>query len=80
MTSTDFFLVLIFSSTVVLIPYQKIFNVDDIPNENNKYHNLKWLFIPDHPYRMLIIGGYGSGKGNALLNIIKEEDIDSLID
>ena len=31
-------------------------------------------FIPDHPYRMLIIGGSGSGKPNALLNLIKEQD------
>ena len=31
-------------------------------------------FIPDHPYRMLIIGGSGLGKPNALLNLIKEQD------
>ena len=29
---------------------------------------------------MLIIGGSGSGKTNALLNLIKEQDRDSLID
>ena len=29
---------------------------------------------------MLIIGGFGSGKTNALLNLIKEQDRDSLID
>ena len=32
-----------------------------------------WLFIPDHPYRMLIIGSSGSRKTNALLNLIKEQ-------
>ena len=48
-------------------------NLDDITNENNKYHNLKWPFIPEHPYRILIIGGSGSGKTNALLNLIKEQ-------
>ena len=38
-----------------------------------------WLFIPDHPYRMLIIGGSGSRKTNALLNLIKEQsDIDKI--
>ena len=37
-------------------------------------------YIPDHPYRMLIIGGSGSGKTNALLNLIKEQDNDNLID
>ena len=28
----------------------------------NEEHNLKWSYIPDHPYRMLIIGGSGTGK------------------
>ena len=59
---------------------QKILNLGDITNEKNKDHNEKWLYIPDHPYRMLIAGGPGSGKTNALLNSIKEQDSDSLID
>ena len=42
-------------------------------NENNKEHNGKWPFIPDHLYRILIIGGSGSGKTNPLLNLIKEQ-------
>ena len=33
-------------------------------------HNLNWPFIPDHPYRILIIGGSGSGKTNVSLNSI----------
>ena len=49
-------------------------NLDSITNENNKEHNEKWAFIPDHPYRILIIGGSGSGKTNALLNLIKKQD------
>ena len=49
-------------------------NVDSITNENNKEHNEKWPFIPDYLYRILIIGGSGSGKTNALLNLIKEQD------
>ena len=54
-------------------------NQDDITNENNKEHNEKWPFIPDHPYRILIIGGSGSGKTNALLNLINEQnDIDKI--
>ena len=48
-------------------------NLDSITNENNKEHNEKWPFIPGHPYRILIIGGFGSGKTNALLNLIKEQ-------
>ena len=49
-------------------------NLDNIRNENNKEHNEKWPYITDHPYRILIIGGSGSGKTNILLNLIKEQD------
>ena len=51
-----------------------MFNLDDITNENNKGHNKKWPYIPDHPYRILIIGGSGSGKINVLLNLINQQD------
>ena len=37
-------------------------------DENNKKHNKKWPYIPDHSYRIIIIGGSGSGKTNTLLN------------
>ena len=57
-----------------------MFNLDDITTENDDDHNLKWPYISDHSYSMLIIGGFGSGKTNALLNLIKEQDSDSLID
>ena len=49
-------------------------NLGSIVNENNKQHNEKWPFIPDHPYRFLINGGSGSGKTNTLFNLIKEQD------
>ena len=48
-------------------------NLDSITNEN-KEHNQKWPYIPDYPYRVLIIGGSGSGKTNPLLNLIEEQD------
>ena len=51
-----------------------MFNLDSITNENNKEHNGKWPFIPDHPNRILIIGGSGLVKTNTLLNLIKEQD------
>ena len=51
-----------------------MFNIDDITNKNNKEHNKKWPYIPDHPYRILIIGGSGWGKTNALLNLISQQD------
>ena len=50
-----------------------MFNLDDIINEKNKELNEKW-HIPDHPYRILIIGASASGKTNALLNLISQED------
>ena len=25
-------------------------------------HNSYWPYVPDHPYKVLIIGGSGSGK------------------
>ena len=49
-------------------------NLDSITNENNKEHNEKWPYIPDHLYRIVIIGGSGSGKTKAWHNLIKEQD------
>ena len=37
------------------------------------YHNPNLPYIPDHPYRILIISGSGLWKTNALLNLIKHE-------
>ena len=48
-------------------------NFDEYTNENKKEHNLNWPYIPDHPYRILIIGGSGIGKTNALLNLINNQ-------
>ena len=52
-------------------------NFGEYTNENKREHNPNWPYIPDHPYRILIIGGSGSGKTNALLNLIENQwDID----
>ena len=52
---------------------------DDYDNENKNEHNENWPNIPDHPYRILIIGGSGSGKTNVLLNLIENQpDIDKI--
>ena len=59
-------------------------NLDSITNENNKKHKEKYihifqLYIPDHPYRILIIGSSVSGKTNTLLNLKNEQnDIDKI--
>ena len=34
-----------------------------------KNDNPNWLYIPAHPFRILIIGGSGSGKINVILNL-----------
>ena len=54
-------------------------NFDDYTNESKTKHNPDQPYIPDHPYRILITGGSGSGKTNALLNLIKKQpDIDKI--
>ena len=54
-------------------------NFDDVTKENKKEYNPNWLGIPDHPYRILIVGYSGSGKTNTLLNlIIHQPDVDKI--
>ena len=48
-------------------------NFDNYVNENKTEHNKNWPYIPDHPYRILIIGGSGCGKINVLLNLIQNQ-------
>ena len=48
-------------------------NFDEYTNENKKEHSLNWPYIPDHPYRILITGCSGTGKTNALLNLINNQ-------
>ena len=50
--------------------------IDDVTKKIIKEHNLNWPQIPDHPYRILIIGGSPSEKTNALLNLIKKQNND----
>ena len=54
-------------------------NFDDYVNENKTKHNKKWPYIPDHPYRILLIGCSGSEKTKLLLNLIENQpDIDEI--
>ena len=56
-----------------------MFNFDYILKEDIKEHNPNQREIPDHPFRILIIGGFESGNTNALLNLINHEpDIDKI--
>ena len=54
-------------------------NFEDVIKGNIKEHNLNWPQIPDHSYRILIIGGSGFGKTNSLFNLINHQpDIDKI--
>ena len=54
---------------------------DDAINEHLKEYNPNWPEVHDHPYRTLIAEGSGSGKTNALFNLINyEPDIDKIYD
>ena len=41
--------------------------------------NPNWSYIPDHAYRILIIGGLGSSKTNTLLKLKKKKKINNQI-
>lgn len=47
-------------------------NFDEVANENQTIH-ISQSYIPDHPYRMLIIGSSVSGKTNRLVNITNHQ-------
>ena len=65
-------------------------NFDYYTNENKIEHNLKWPYIPNHPYRILITeyrilteyfikNKFYYGKTNTLLNLINNQpDIDKI--
>ena len=57
-----------------------MFDLNDFMNENNEDHNKKWPYVPVPLYRVLIIVGFGSIKTNALINLMKEQDIDNPVD
>ena len=55
-----------------------MFNFDYITKEDIKEHNSNWAEIPDHLYRILIVGGSGYGGRNALFYLINQgPDIDN---
>ena len=57
----------------------EMISFDDVAKENIKELNRNLPQIPNHLHRILIIGGFGYGKTNVLLNLIKKQD-DGYID
>ena len=65
---------------------RRMINCDNNAKENINKYNLNWSQIPNHKvtnswpqsdkYRILIVEGSGSGKTNAILNLIKHHDDD----
>ena len=54
-------------------------NFSDYVNENKTKHIKNWSYTPDHQYKILVIGGSGSGKTNVLLDLIENQpDIDKI--
>ena len=51
----------------------KIINFDNYTNENKTKHNKHWPYIPDHPYRILVIARSGSEKTNLLLSLMENQ-------
>ena len=69
----------------MFIKKQNLYQIKVIKMKKNYYQSVKIShnpkpYIPGTPYRILIIGGLGSGKTNVLLNLIKyqRQDIDKI--
>ena len=52
-------------------------NYDYITKEITEEHNTNWPQMSNHPYKILIISSSGSGKTNALLNLIMQQNDDN---
>ena len=59
-----------YSANATKVHKTNVTNETNLNNENKTEHNPKWSYIPDHPNGILVICGSGSGKINALLNLI----------
>ena len=63
----------------MIATYKKKINFDNYVNEKKTKHYKNWPYVPDHPHRILAIGGSGSGTTNLLLNLKeKQPDIDKI--
>ena len=60
------------------LQHTKMINFDDITSKNQTQHDSNLPHIQYHLYRILIIGGCGSGKTNTLNLISHQPDIDKI--
>ena len=47
-------------------------NFDNYINQNTTEHNLIWPYISYRPYRILIVGGFESGKTKGIIKFNKQ--------
>ena len=62
---------LILTLKILLLCFEQYLNDENDDQSAEINHNPNWPYISDHPCRLLIIGGSGSGKTHVLLNLIK---------
>ena len=56
-----------------------MFHFDYIIKEDIQEHNPNWPQIPDHTYKILLVGGSGFGKTKELVNLMNNQpDIDKI--
>ena len=53
-------------------------NFDSIVNKEKVEHNTNYPYIPDDPFRVLIIDGSGPGKTNSLFNLLHYKDYEKI--
>ena len=56
-----------------MIKHTKIFNFDYVKKGGIKEHNPNFPQIPDHPCKILRVGGFPSWKPNSLLILISHQ-------
>lgn len=57
----------------------KMIKFENLLRLNPITHDLRWSYIPDHPYRTLIVRNSGPGRTTVLLNLISNHpDIDKI--
>ena len=63
------FIILILTLKILLLCFKQTLIDDKSYDESVEIHHISnWPYTPDHHYRILFIGGSGSGKTNVFMN------------